>query len=113
MSNRRPKKGNEYNKNSSITKTKISKEINNDEDINGFDEYEDGNLNDIINAFEYFDINHDGKIPISELVKILTSFGNVMTEEEINKIFLSAGIDQTNNKEINYIQFINFWVGNK
>ena len=112
MSYMRTKKGKENNKNIEINKTTITTEINEDENKNDPDIYENGNLNDIISAFEYFDINNNGKIKISELVQILSSFGNVMTEDEINKIFVSAGIDPSNNKEIDYIQFINFWIGN-
>ena len=109
MSYRRPKKENDYNQQISITKKTITKEIKNDEEFNNYDEE---NINDVIKAFEYFDINHRGKISLSELIKVLSSFGNVMTEEEIINIFRSAGIDLNNTEEIDYIQFVNFWIGN-
>ena len=109
MSYRRPKKENDYNQQISITKKTITKEINNDEEFNNYDEE---NINEVIKAFEYFDINHRGKISLSELIKVLSSFGNVMTEEEIINIFRSAGIDLNNTEEIDYIQFVNFWIGN-
>ena len=35
-----------------------------------------------------------------------------MTEDEIYNIFKAAGIDINNNEEIDYIQFVNFWIGN-
>ena len=109
MSYRRPKKENDYNQQISITKKTITKEIKNDEEFNNYDEE---NINDVIKAFEYFDINHRGKISLSELIKVLSSFGNIMTEEEIINIFRTAGIDLNNTEEIDYIQFINFWIGN-
>ena len=114
MSYRRPKKENDYNQQFTITKTTITKEINNVEDKNKTNNYEEENLdlNDVIKAFEYFDINHRGKISISELITVLSSFGNIMTEEEIYNIFRTAGIDLNNNEEIDYIQFVNFWIGN-
>ena len=109
MSYRRPKKENDY---ISITKTTITKEIDNDEDKNQSNNYDEESLNDVIKAFEYFDINHRGKISLSELIKVLSSFGNIMTEEEIINIFRTAGIDLNNTEEIDYIQFVNFWIGN-
>ena len=63
MSYRRPKKENDY---ISITKTTITKEINNDEDKNQTNNYDEESLNDVIKAFEYFDINHRGKISLSD-----------------------------------------------
>ena len=73
--------------------------------------YNEENLNDIIQSFEYFDLNHNGKIKISDLKRILTNFGEKMTEEEINNILKSAYIDSNTNDEINYMQFIDFWIG--
>ena len=112
MSYRRQKKENDYNQQISITKTSITKEVNNDEDKNKYNNYDEQSLNDVIKAFEYFDMDHRGKISISELIKVLSSFGNIMTEEEIFNIFRTAGIDLNNSEEIDYIQFINFWIGN-
>ena len=45
MSYRRPKKENDY---ISITKTTITKEINNDEDKNQTNNYDEESLNDVI-----------------------------------------------------------------
>ena len=112
MSYRRAKKENDYNQHISITKTTITKEINDVEGKNQSNNYDEESLNDVIKAFEYFDINHRGKISISELIKVLSSFGNKMTEEEIFNIFRIAGIDLNNSEEIDYIQFVNFWIGN-
>ena len=112
MSFRRKKIESDYNQKISITKTTITKEINNEDEKNNHNNYNEEELNEVIKAFEYFDINHRGKVSISELIKVLSSFGNIMTEEEIYNIFKAAGIDYNNNEEIDYIQFINFWIGN-
>ena len=112
MSSRRQKKENDYDQKISITKTTYTQEISNDEDRNGSNNYGEESLNDVIKAFEYFDMNHRGKIKISELIKVLSSFGNIMTEDEIYNIFRAAGIEINNNEEIDYIQFVNFWIGN-
>ena len=86
-----------------------TKEPENDDNKNN-DNNDDG-MNEVIKAFEYFDLNHDGKINISDLTKILSTFGNTMSEEEMNKIFKSAGIIMDDNKEIDYSRFIEFWLG--
>ena len=70
--------------------------------------YEEENLEELIKAFEYFDIEHTGKINTSDLIKALSTFGNVMTEDEIYNIFKTAGIELNSDKVIDYIQFIEF-----
>ena len=69
-------------------------------------------MNDIIKAFEYFDMNNSEKINILEFKKILSSFGEIMSGEEIYNLFRSAGIEQNSNEDIDYIKFVNFWIGN-
>ena len=86
----------------------IKKEENDNNKIN--DNIDDG-MDEVIKAFEYFDVNHNGKINISDLTKILSTFGNTMDEEEMNKIFKSAGIVINDNQEIDYSRFIEFWLG--
>ena len=105
MSNRRTKKGNDYDQEITITKTTITQERDNN--------YNNEDLDEVVKAFEYFDMNHSGRINIYELKKVLSSFGNVMTDDEINNIFIAAGIDQDDKEDIDYIKFINYWIGNK
>ena len=109
MSYRIPKKANDYTQQITLTKTTITNEREYKEEPNNYNEED---IKDVIKAFEYFDMDHDGKINIFELKKILSSFGNIMTEEEIYNIFRAAGIDQNNNEDIDYIQFVNLWIGN-
>ena len=105
MSYKRGRKDNDYNKEITITKTTITQERDNN--------YNNEDLDEIVKAFEYFDMNHSGRINIYELKKVLSSFGNVMTDDEINNIFRAAGIDKDDKEDIDYIKFINYWIGNK
>ena len=110
MSYIKPTKENNYYQKLSYTKSTIKNE--NEEERNKSNNYDDESLNEVIKSFEYFDINHNGKISVSELIKVLSSFGNIMTEDEIYNIFKAADINLNNNEEIDYIQFVNFWIGN-
>ena len=112
MSYKNSIKENNFYQKSSYTKSTINKEIVNEGERNKPNNYDDESLNEVIKSFEYFDINHNGKISASELIKVLSSFGNIMTEDEIYKIFKAADINLNNNEEIDYIQFVNFWIGN-
>ena len=109
MSYRRPQKDGYYNQKITITKTTITKETN--KEVTKPNDYNEEELNDVIKAFEYFDINHNGKINISELMNVLSTFGNKMTEDELYKIFRDAGIELDTNEELDYIKFVNYWIG--
>ena len=98
---------NKYQKNK-----KIEKVISNNDNPEELNNYDEDNINEVIKAFEYFDINNSGKINISDLTKALSTFGDIMTEEEMYKIFREAGININTDEEIDYIKFINFWIGN-
>ena len=91
---------------------KIEKVISNNDNPDELNNYNEDNINEVIKAFEYFDINNSGKINISDLTKALSTFGDIMTEEEMYKIFREAGININTDEEIDYIKFINFWIGN-
>ena len=111
MSYRRPKIQNKKQKNIKPENKQEIKEVqnNNQEEII---EYNEDNLNEVIKAFEYFDMNHSGKIKVSDLTRVLSTFGNIMTEEEMFNIFREAGISINTDEEIDYIKFINFWIEN-
>ena len=111
MSYRRPKIQSIKPKNKKIEITHHEvKEIKNNEPEE-IEEYNEDNLNEVIKAFEYFDMDHSGKIKVSDLTKALSTFGDIMTEEEMFKIFREAGIQINTDEEIDYIKFINFWIG--
>ena len=122
MSSRKPKKKSKKNKKSTENvQTTKEEEISipnlnqNENDIKEINDYnnDDNNKEDVIKAFEYFDVNHTGKMDIEELTKILSSFGDIMTEDEMFKIFREAGINTNKEEKIDYIKFINYWIGNK
>ena len=62
---------------------------------------------DIINAFEIFDRNHDGTISINEFKHILMDLGQKLSEEEVEEIF--QDIDFNEDGKINYREFVEFW----
>ena len=62
---------------------------------------------DIINAFEIFDKNHDGTISINEFKHILMDLGQKLSEEEVEEIF--QDIDFNEDGKINYREFVEFW----
>ena len=112
MSYKRSRKGNNSEKITKTTKTTtVTQKIYSQDDG---EDYDNGDLNDIFQAFEYFDINRSGRIKISELKEILSKFGDIMSEEEIGKIFLAYGVKNTDddNEYIDYRNFINFWIEN-
>ena len=104
--------GNQQVQNKSQKNKKIEKVISNNDNPEELNNYNEDNINEVIKAFEYFDINNSGKINISDLTKALSTFGDIMTEEEMYKIFREAGININTDEEIDYIKFINFWIGN-
>ncbi len=110
MSYRKPKIQNKKQKKKIIEKEVINI---NKEEINENDDYNIDNIDDVIKAFEYFDIGHTGKMDIAELTRVLSTFGDIMTEEEMFKIFREAGIDINSEDKIDYLKFIDFWIGNK
>ena len=103
---------NQQVQNKSQKNKKIEKVISNNDNPDELNNYNEDNINEVIKAFEYFDVNHSGKINISDLTKALSTFGEIMTEEEMFKIFREAGININTDEEIDYIKFINFWIGN-
>ena len=62
---------------------------------------------DIINAFEIFDKNHDGTLSINEFKHILMDLGQKFSEDEVNEIITEIDLD--NNGKINYREFVEFW----
>ena len=103
MSYRIPKNATDYTQQITNEKTTITNE--GEEEPNNY--YEE-NMKDVIQAFDYFDMDHNGKVNISELKKVLSSYGNIMTEEEIFNIFRAAGLNQNNNEDIDYMQLVNY-----
>ena len=83
------------------------------DNINQNGNLSDFNENDVVEAFKYFDINHNGKINVDEMREILKSFGEMMTEEEINRIFKTLSINEDKNGYMDYIEFLNLLKNNE
>ena len=107
MSYRTRLKDNNYENKVNKEKYTLEYEINNNKTENN---YKEKNFDEVIKAFEYFDINNNGKIQMKELKRVLSYFGDRMTEEEINKIFRALGIDENNNDNIEYMKLIDFLI---
>ena len=120
MSSIKPKKRSKKSKKKeNIKSNRMEEEISipdssqNENEVYEINDYNDNNIDDVIKAFEYFDIGHTGKMDIAELTRVLSTFGDIMTEEEMFKIFREAGIDINSEDKIDYLKFIDFWIGNK
>ena len=61
---------------------------------------------DVISSFKYFDINNREKVDINEIKRILTNFGDKMSEEEFNKIIKAFNINIDSNDNLDYIDFL-------
>ena len=109
MSYNRKRKDKGYEQKITTTKTTITRENKYGNNNN----YNNEDLDDVIKAFEYFDMNHNGRMSISELKRVLSFFGDKMSEEEIINIFRAAGIDHNSDDDIDYMKFIDFWINNK
>jgi calmodulin len=62
---------------------------------------------DIINAFQIFDRNHDGTISINEFKHILMDLGQKLSEKEVEEII--QDIDFNEDGKLNYREFVEFW----
>ena len=107
-----PEEDSRYNQKNTYIKRTLKREINNEKEKKDYDQNNEENLSDVLKAFKYFETNNNGEINISELKKVLSTFGDTMSEDEISKIFMSAGIERNNNENIDYIQFVDFWLRN-
>ena len=62
-------------------------------------------VDDLINAFKFFDKEDYGKITVDELKEALTTIGDVLNEEEINALVKEA--DPSGTGSIDYVAFAN------
>ena len=59
---------------------------------------------EIINTFQIFSAENDGLIPIQELFHIIRTFGETLTDKEIEEIIAEADVD--GDGYINYEEFV-------
>ena len=64
------------------------------------------NEKNVIEAFNYFDINNNGQINLNDIKRVLTTFGDKMSEQEFNDIFKAFNKDLVTKDNINYMNFI-------
>lgn len=65
---------------------------------------------DVLNAFKTFDRDNNGVISLAEMKHILESFGENVSDKEIEEIFNEADLNKDGN--IDYQEFIQFWKNN-
>jgi len=58
----------------------------------------------ILECFKVFDKNDTGDISVQELRHVLMTFGEKLTEEEVDEMIQEANIDK--NGQIQYVQFV-------
>ena len=65
------------------------------------------NVNDLLDAFKYFDIKNTGKISVKNFKKVLVDVGQGFSEEEADDILKYIEVDREGN--INIKDFIQIW----
>jgi Ca2+-binding EF-hand superfamily protein len=87
-------------------KTKIKKQdlFNGLKDLNSISDEE---LNEVKEAFGFFDYNKDGKISMKEFKYILLKLGEELNEEQVEEIFNT--IDADKDGYLDYNEFVNTW----
>ena len=61
-------------------------------------------LSEYKEAFDMFDIDHNGAISIQEISKIMKNFGNPMKEDEIKKMI--KPIDSDSDGKVTFEEFV-------
>jgi Ca2+-binding EF-hand superfamily protein len=65
------------------------------------------NVNELLEAFQVFDINNTGKISVKNFKKVLVDIGQEFNEEEADDIIKYINVDRDGN--INIQDFIQYW----
>ena len=81
-------------------------------DNGAYDNEIEDNESEITKSFNYFDINHTGKVNIDDIRKALILFGDGMTDEEFDKIFKGLNINIDDNGLIDYEEFLKMMKNN-
>lgn len=67
----------------------------------------ESHIEEVVNAFKFFDQDKSGKISKEEFNKILKAYGDNFTNEEIDELF--QAIDTDKDGSINYAEFVDIW----
>ena len=64
-------------------------------------------VDEVVQAFQIFDINGSGKITVDEMKTILLKFTNEFNEDDVNAIFELIDVDQDG--KVSYAEFAEIW----
>ena len=84
--------------------------ISKDEFISAVDEiysFPQSTVDEVVQAFQIFDINGSGKITVDEMKTILLKFTNEFNEDDVNAIFELIDVDQDG--KVSYAEFAEIW----
>ena len=84
--------------------------ISKDEFMSAVDEiysFPQSTVDEVVQAFQIFDINGSGKITVDEMKTILLKFTNEFNEDDVNAIFELIDVDQDG--KVSYAEFADIW----
>lgn len=84
--------------------------ISKDEFISAVDEiysFPQSTVDEVVQAFQIFDINGSGKITVDEMKTILLKFTNEFNEDDVNALFELIDVDQDG--KVSYAEFAEIW----
>ena len=84
--------------------------ISKEEFISAVDEiysFPQSTVDEVVQAFQIFDINGSGKITVDEMKTILLKFTNEFNEDDVNAIFELIDVDQDG--KVSYAEFAEIW----
>ena len=84
--------------------------ISKEEFISAVDEiysFPQSTVDEVVQAFQIFDINGSGKITVDEMKTILLKFTNEFNEDDVNAIFELIDVDQDG--KVSYAEFADIW----
>ena len=84
--------------------------ISKDEFISAVDEiysFPQSTVDEVVQAFQIFDINGSGKITVDEMKTILLKFTDEFNEDDVNALFELIDVDQDG--KVSYAEFAEIW----
>ena len=84
--------------------------ISKDEFISAVDEiysFPQSTVDEVVQAFQIFDINGSGKITVDEMKTILLKFTDEFNEDDVNALFELIDVDQDG--KVSYAEFADIW----
>ena len=75
--------------------------------VNEIYSFPQSTVDEVVQAFQIFDINGSGKITVDEMKTILLKFTNEFTERDVASIFELIDVDQDG--KVSYAEFAEIW----